>query len=113
MKRLNILILPAALLLLGTPPANAGTVYLKNGQEVEGKIIEVNDKYVVVTFKNGTLEIERRQILSVEVAEGDPVRQTSAGTAQKVEAATPATTAASEAARMKQAAEAAKNDAVS
>lgn len=114
MKRLVLIVPAVALLGLGSPSASAGTVYLKNGQEIEGRIIEVNDKYVVITYKNGTLEIDRKQIQAVEATEDDPVRKTAA--AEPAAAApkpgeAPGSEIQSEAERGKQNATAARADA--
>jgi len=79
----------AALALLLALPSRADTVILKNGRELDAKVLEQNETTVLLEVEYGTLRLERDKILRIEP--GSPVKL--AGNAA-ANASAPATTAA-------------------
>ncbi len=61
----GLLLLP--LLLLFTPPAPAGTVFMKNGYIIQGTVVEHSDDSVVLGWSNGKVTIFRRFVDRVDL----------------------------------------------
>jgi len=62
----------AALALLLALPSRADTVILKNGRELDAKVLEQNETTVLLEVEYGTLRLERDKILRIEP--GSPVK---------------------------------------
>jgi hypothetical protein len=62
----------AALALLLALPSRADTVVLKNGRELDAKVLEQNETTVLLEVEYGTLRLERDKILRIEP--GSPVK---------------------------------------
>jgi hypothetical protein len=83
------------LALLLALPSRADTVFLKNGRELDAKVLEQNETTVLLEVEYGTLRLERDKILRIEP--GSPVKLAGAATGKDkpaVTAATPAKPAA-------------------
>ena len=66
LKRLHLL--PLTLLLIGLPPARtpADVVILKNGNQVQGIVVQEGRRHLTVQIPNGLLRIPRREVLRIE-----------------------------------------------
>jgi hypothetical protein len=71
------LFLAAAAVALGAaislPRASAGTVYLQNGEEIDGEVTGVDAEQVTLKYKNGTMRIALREVQDIEFRPGESI----------------------------------------
>jgi hypothetical protein len=63
----------AALALGGAARVEAGTIYLLNGQEIDGEIIGVNAEEVTIKYGFGSMRINLREVRDIELRPGESV----------------------------------------
>jgi len=75
---------------LGAPPdAGAGSVFMKNGYIIQGRVVKQTPDEVVLSWPNGSITVANRFIESVVLDPGDRVKPPDEGTAGPKGAAEP------------------------
>jgi hypothetical protein len=73
---LSALALALAAALPAAPRAEAGTIYLLNGEEIDGEIVAIDAEEVTIKFHNGNVKINLREVRDVELRPGESIWQT-------------------------------------
>ena len=75
MKKIEIVAAMMTIIFCGIVHGKQGTIYLKNGNNIDGDVRHISGNIVLVVFRNGSMEFSKKEIKKIVYRKSRPAYQ--------------------------------------